>query len=467
MKKLGFGIAALLLASTVTIAAETKMESTPVAVTSITMDQLDEMVTKRVEDILAKNEENKIEEEKTEEKKTEDGSWNVFGYGRTTLRASKNNDWNTTSYEGHTDNFMGRLGGESETNYLEIGGSRKWVKENGSWAKVSTRVEYGNNYSYIDSSSPESDDDSTQFELKELFVELGGLESLPDDYTLWAGRRYYKRMAGAFSDDFFVQSSGVGIGIENPRWSAALVGVDADGTTDNSAPDNLGKSANTVYNLDMRYHAVDNWDFQVNLYGDNEDNKPADKDSNFGFATRATYNLPGYYFAGKGFSNASLIYGKGLAGGAAGVNFGDWVPTDISDDAQMVRFNTLGVWDINEKWSMGTEINILLGNEDNPWAPDGLKAGIIARPQYVVNDNFKIIFEGSYGKRDFDVDWGGYESYDLVSGTIAPTFTVDSGFWGRPEIRTFISCIKDVSGGEKANGEDTEILIGTQAEFWF
>ncbi|GLI56095.1 maltoporin [Propionigenium maris DSM 9537] len=411
--------------------------------------------------------EEEMKESKQEKVKPYDGQWDIFGYGRTALRGSRNNNWNTSSSEPHTDNFLGRMGNESESNYLEIGGSRTWLMENGSWAKVSTRVEYGNNYHFIDSSSPESDDDSTQFELKELFIELGNLEFMPEDYTLWAGRRYYKRQAGFLTDDYFTQSSGIGFGIENPRWSTAFIGVDADGNTDKPNFDDNGTNKNTVYALDMRYHAIDKWDFQTNLYIDNEDDKPKDEDSNFGFALRATYDLEGYYFFGNGFSNASLIYGQGLVGGAAGTNFGDWVPTDIDDDAKMVRLNTMGVLDIDDKWSVGTELNILWGNDENPWAPDGYKGGFVVRPQYRVNNNFKYVFEGSYGRRDFDVDWGGFEEYDVAAVTFAPTFTIDSGFWGRPEIRTFVTYVKDVSGTASVDGYTSEVFAGVQGEFWF
>ncbi|MGL4402980.1 MAG: carbohydrate porin [Fusobacteriaceae bacterium] len=384
--------------------------------------------------------------------------WEVHGYGRTGLRASKNNDWNTSGTKPHFDNFLGRLGGEEETNYFELVASRKFVMENGAWGKVNTRFEIGNDYSFADSSQPESNDDN--FDIKELFVELGNLSYLPSDYTLWAGRRYYKRNQGPFSDDFFVQSSGVGFGIENPRWAAAMIGVDLDNSEGNS-------DRTTAYNLDLRYMGIDKWEFQLNTYFTDDENVNEDA-ANAGFAARATHFIPGYYWLGKGFSQASLIYGQGFAGGSAGVNFGDWVPTGNESGTNMMRINSYGVLDINDKWAMGTEFNLFwTGDKENGFGTDGYKGGIVLRPQYRVNDNFKLIFEASYGKRDFDgSDWGGYEKYDGLGLTFAPTFTVDSGFWGRPEIRTFASYYKFDNYGQNVSSNE-DVLVGVQAEFWF
>lgn len=440
---------------------------------------------KSLEERIAILEAQMLEEKEDTEAMTlmekEVNAWTINGYGRSTLRASKSNDWNTSDIEPHVDNFLGRLGKESETNYLELVAKRRFEGKNGSWAELNLRTEYGNDYALADSSVPDGDDDSTQFELKEMFVEMGGLDILPTDSTIWAGRRYYKRNAGPFTDDYFVQSSAVGIGYDAPAWAIAFMGVDSDeDTTDNKIDD--GKSShNTIYVLDTRLEGIEGWEFQANFYFDGNDEKVAPTDAETGYALRATKFHNSFYGSGVGWSQTSLIYGAGLAGGAAGTNFGEWVPSQIDKDAKMYRLASYGQVDINDIWSLGAEFNFQAGNEENPWVTDGNKWGFVLRPQQAITDHFKMVYELTYGDRDINADWNGYENYSAWAITIAPTFTIDSGFWGRPEIRTFVSYINNdasiaatdsnnIKTGEYNdifNGSDYEILVGTQVEFWF
>lgn len=64
------------------------------------------------------------------------------------------------------------------------------------------------------------------------------------------------------------------------------------------------------------------------------------------------------------------------------------------------------------------------------------------RPQYHVNDYFRIAAEVGWQRVDpkgSDGDEGAEGARDLMKYTIAPTFTVGSGFFARPELRLFVS----------------------------
>ncbi|MFA0464561.1 carbohydrate porin, partial [Vibrio sp. 10N.261.45.F1] len=69
----------------------------------------------------------------------------------------------------------------------------------------------GNSYAYSSEGGQKKNDDS-QFEVKEAFVELGGI--LGEDTSIWGGQRYLNRAAGLLSGEFWKQSSGIGAGIQ-------------------------------------------------------------------------------------------------------------------------------------------------------------------------------------------------------------------------------------------------------------
>ncbi|MFA0648372.1 carbohydrate porin, partial [Vibrio cyclitrophicus] len=124
--------------------------------------------------------------------------------------------------------------------------------QNGVWADYVLRTEYGNGNSYAYSSEGgQKKNDDSQFEVKEAFVELGGI--LGEDTSIWGGQRYLNRAAGLLSGEFWKQSSGIGAGIQTKLagHTAGIAYVMADpdaGSADSYAIDCKQKDGTTSTN---------------------------------------------------------------------------------------------------------------------------------------------------------------------------------------------------------------------------
>jgi len=478
MKKLGFGIAALLLASTVTMAADTGVESTPVAVTSITMDQLDEMVTQRVEDILTKNEENKVGKENDNKK-----SFEFHGYARSgVIMDSEGHGGSSFDKWSPIGGFhpTGRLGNEGET-YGELEFVKNIYMENESWAKFHALL------AYESGNLNDWDSENSDVHVRNAFVEMGNLPTFTgafNDSVLWAGKRFYGREDIHITDDYLRDFSGTGIGIQNVKLGngssdLAFIGRDfGDFTPVGSS--NLDINSQ-VYTLDGRYKtgnwdlelaghiSADNGDREAGTTGPNQKNRKQLAES--GYQGYAGYNLPGYYGMDTGFSKiyGQAGYGLGAELGRAG-GFGN-----NYEDETAWEIGTMGQNRINNKWDIMTTVvyhnNMDTVNDDGE-EYDFNYYNLAVRPVYKINENFELQFEAGYAKYDND-------NTDRQGGisklTFAPTFKLNTDdFWGRPEIRTFVTYAnwnddyQDDMASKFSDYDNQEGWnFGVQAEIWF
>ncbi len=124
--------------------------------------------------------------------------WEVHGYMSSNVRVV---DGTTTDTEfGRPDYLTAGTHGKS-TNQVEFVVKKHSEYENGVWADYVVRSEFGNGNSYAYTSSGAQKADTTaQFEVKEAFVELGGI--LGEDTSIWGGQRYLNRAAGILSGEF-------------------------------------------------------------------------------------------------------------------------------------------------------------------------------------------------------------------------------------------------------------------------
>ncbi|MFA0568047.1 carbohydrate porin [Vibrio gallaecicus] len=390
--------------------------------------------------------------------------WEVHGYMSSNVRVV---DGTTVDTEfGKPDYKTAGTHGKS-TNQVEFVVKKHSEYQNGVWADYVLRTEYGNGNSYAYSSSGSQKANTTaQFEVKEAFVELGGI--LGDDTSIWGGQRFLNRAAGILSGEFWKQSSGIGAGIQTKLdgKTAGIAYVMADPDAGSDAP---GAERTTASSVDLYYYGVDagigslDFDFK---YG----KKVVDGENEDGMGAAVTLNTS--YYGLDGWTQNAIAYGSGVMQNR-GVNFGGW--SGGNDDAESLFLTSYGVLNISDKWQLGTEATYITAL-DQLWGAEGLTRYILAaRPSYKLNDNVRLEATASYGHEEGDEGYWGRTGDDLESNIInleiATAFTANSDYFGRPQVKPYISYIKaDDEASAKQIGIDSgddEFVFGVHTEIWF
>lgn len=436
--------------------------------------------------------------------------WELHGYASLQYRST--DDWSSSSSTfGKGDFFLGILGTGESSNQVELVAKRKFEGKNGVFGDLNLRAEYGNGDSYYYSSSgKEHDNGVANFEVKEAFINMGGFSYLPENATIWAGRRFLNRNSTSLSGEFYKQSSGVGFGYERNGLSLAVVGVDPgaeDGKQKSTLPDGNGRR--TVTALDFNYGGIKvpggsldigaKYYFQPNAHeitsnwwDGYENGKLTNKDQNKkyldeierrknfakdGFGLGVVYNTNYYGF--DGFASHAINYGNSLGAHATGgMNFGQWT-SNANEDAWVVLATSGGMLNLNDKWQIMTEMSVMHGDKLYGLPGDLTRAGVSIQPSYKVNDNFRLVLGATFGLQKLDEKgkeaWGRHgETEKRVALSIAPTFTADSDFFGRPQIQPFVTWVHSnfSTGFEQGDdflkrGKQSQVLFGVKSEVWF
>ncbi|MBJ6940889.1 carbohydrate porin [Vibrio cholerae] len=393
--------------------------------------------------------------------------WEVHGYASMNFRTV---DGETVDTEfGKPDYKTAGTHGKS-TNQVEFVLKKHTEHQNGVWSNFNVRSEYGNGNSYAYSSSgSQKKNGEAQFEIKETFVEIGGLSYLGEDTSIWGGQRFLNRAAGLLSGEFWKQSSGVGAGIQTKLaghtsgFAVVVADPDAGDVT-------RGAERKTLTSYDLYYYGVDvgfgslDFDFKY-MKQANQDSSSED-----GFGAAVTLNSS--YYGLNGWTQTAIAYGKGVAQNR-GVNFGGWASGN--DQQESLFLTSYGVLNISDNWQMGSEITYF-GALDELFGAKDLKRYIVAvRPSYKVNDNLRIEMTSSYAHEEgAEGYWGrtgdSVES-DVYNLELAAAFTVNADYFGRPQIKPYVSYI---SADDKAsasqlgiNNSKDETVIGVHTEIWF
>ncbi|PWI32619.1 maltoporin [Vibrio albus] len=396
--------------------------------------------------------------------------WEVHGYASMNVRQI---DGHTTDNEYGKPDYQtaGTLG--KSTNQVEFTIKKHTEHANGVWSDFVVRSEFGNGNSFAYSSSGgQKDNTDSQFEVKETFVEIGALPYLGEDTSVWAGQRFLNRSAGLLSGEFWKQSSGVGAGIQTKisGKTAGFAIVEADpGGEINAAT--ASDDRTTLTSHDFYFYGVDagigSMDFDLKLM------KQANKDSDNSEGLGASVTLNSSYYGMDGWTQTALAYGQGVAQNR-GVNFGQWSGGD--DNAESIFFTSYGVMNISDKWQMGSEITYMAAL-DQLFGVEELKRYIVAvRPSYKVNDNLRVEMTASYGHEEgpeagfWNRAGDGTES-NIINLEIATPLTVNADYFGRPQIKPYISYIKADDEASAAliniSNDDKEVIVGVHAEIWF
>jgi len=390
--------------------------------------------------------------------------WEVHGYLSSNLRMV---DGTSTDTEfGKPDYKTAGTHGKS-TNQAEIVVKKHTEFANGAWSNFVVRSEYGNGNSFAYSSTGNQKNNTTaQFEVKEGFVEIGGLSYLGEDTSIWAGQRYLNRSAGLLSGEFWKQSSGVGAGIQS-KIAGNTAGF-AVVTADSDVNQDAGDERHTLTSYDLYYYGVDagigrlDFDFKYMTQANTDDDR--------GFGVAVTLNSS--YYGLDGWAQTAIAYGQGVAQNR-GVNFGGW--SGGNDDAESIFLTSYGVLNISENWQLGTELTYFAAL-DELFTAKGLKRYILAaRPSYKVNDNLRLEGTVSYGHEEGDEGYFGRSGdaleSDIINLEIAAAFTMNADYFGRPQIKPYVSYISaddDASAALIGITDDSdEIIVGVHTEIWF
>ena len=401
--------------------------------------------------------------------------WEVHGYGSMNLRMA---DGETVHEEmGKPDYHSAGTSGQS-TNQVELTIKKHTEHQNGVWSDFVVRSEYGNGNSFAYSSSgSQKDNTRAQFEVKESFVEIGGLSYLGEDTSIWGGQRFLNRSAGIISGEFWNQTSGVGAGIQTKLGgnTAGFAFVVADTSSDiNGDVNELGKRS-TLSSYNFYYHGVEalggslNFDLKYMEQANQEDKLSGGLTSaEDGIGGAITYNRD--YYGLDGWTQTGIAYGKGIASNR-GVNFGDW-SGDFSEDSTGLFITSYGVLNISENLQLGTEF-VYFANDEFYGQKNIERIMFAARPSYKINDNLRLELTGSVSSEKLDdgAAWGRKDDNTYYMLEAASVFTVNADYFGRPQIKpyvTYYNTDKESAGGIKlAAGESSEIVVGVHTEIWF
>ncbi len=418
------------------------------------------------------------------EDKVQEG-WQVNGYGHLLYNVGQSLALNET-WEHRRDYRAAGAAFSGNPNQVEFTVTKGNNYENGAWSKYVLKTEYGNNEGgngrgfYTSSSGNEGHLETGQLEFKEAYVELGDLSFFNEGMSIWAGKRYLNRQAGIITKEFWKQSSGVGAGLQYNDMGLAVVSADSgEGSCggqscklNNVDADN---ASTTVTSVDLYYYGLEalggRFDFDAKfMTRANVDEADTAED---GFGLAVTYSTS--YYGLDGWSTTALTYGQGVAANR-GVNFGQWSGNWQKDD-ESIFFTSYGVMNVTEKLQLGTEIvywDLSNDTTDQVWgSEDGLSRIIVgATPSYKVNENFRMEATFTYALESLGngSDWGREDAdTSFYSATLAPVFTVNADYWGRPQIKPYVAYMSSSEDGYKWSngGDNSEARFGIEAEIWF
>ncbi|ELD1798871.1 carbohydrate porin [Vibrio fluvialis] len=406
--------------------------------------------------------------------------WQINGYGHLLYNAGQSLALNE-SYEHRRDYRAAGASFSGNPNQVEFTVTRGDNYDNGAWSKYVLKTEYGNNEGsgrgfYTSSSGSEGFGESGQLEFKEAYVELGDLSYFPEGLSIWAGKRYLNRQAGIITKEFWKQSSGVGGGIQYKDMGIAVVSADAGDSYDSKQNNvDANGSSTTMTSVDLYYYGVEalsgRFDFDAKIMS----RKNVDEDSTAkdGYGLAVTYSRD--YYGLDGWTTTALTYGSGIAS-TKGVNFGQWNGGWDKDD-ESIFLTSYGVLNVTDNLQIGTELvywKLYNDTKDQVWgSEDGVDRFFFgATPSYKFNENFRLETTLTYALESLGNDgtWGRDKAdTSFYSATLAPVFTVNADYWGRPQIKPYVTYMKssDDNYGWSNDAKGDETRFGVEAEIWF
>jgi maltoporin len=399
-----------------------------------------------------------------------------------------------TGANGHK---VGRLGDECDT-YAELSFGQDIYNKNNTKFDVHALVAYGTTEGNVDRQGDSWQGvggngpwDGQRMSIREVWSGYTPAEG----YTIWAGKRFYKRKDIHIMDFYYLNNSGYGTGIEDIDVGLGKVSL----AVTKWANDAFGAQEywRNVYKIDARWDAIPVGfgtldasliyglpsvaEHQNKTMGSN-DRRGGQRDSGALLTLDHASNVNGDSF---GLMN-HLIFQFGTNGfayvGTYGNHAGDNYSPDI--DAQGIRLIDWGTFDMG---NFGLGYSLLWahlnsgkdhGNGAN-WTVDrsGWEWSIVLRPEYKWTEYTRTTLELGLSQMKTN-GWVAnpiYKDPEVHKITLAQQFTPGKGFWQRPAIRFYVSYI---GGDQFADGwegyktmnkkrHNFQYTFGSQVEAWW
>ncbi|TCL62055.1 maltoporin/sucrose porin [Hydrogenispora ethanolica] len=384
--------------------------------------------------------------------KAADQGFSFHGYARTGILVDDDKEHQTGSFQVNGAWAKYRLGNEPDT-FIENTLEKKWRLDNGSYALVHflychQSITNGGGWQAPIQADGDSD---TSFFMRESYAEIGNLPEL-GNLTFWAGQRYYRRDDIHIIDWYWRDFTGVGAGVQGIKvgdYQLDLAYMAHSGYRNNDPNSNELLDNSLIFTLSGVKAGPGSFDFDL-VASSEKDNSAAGKDGD-GLIFTGKYSIGSFFGLTEGSSMVGLYYGKGLATyGLDAVN-----PPDNNKNAKLTKLVTSGVSQITEKFEI-QPVLVYLKQENEDWNLDQTWKSIGCRPVYHFTKNFALQFEAGYDQVET-------KNQNDVSGsklTIAPTITLDTGFYARPQLRVFASRFNPDQG-------DSYMTYGVQMEVWW
>ncbi|NLS14301.1 maltoporin [Vibrio sp. SM6] len=409
---------------------------------------------------------------------------------------------------------VGRLGDECD-NYAELAFNvnKVWEGKDGSSFNIHTLVAYGTHEASFDDkystdyrgnsfqsigTDPDSPWKGERASFREAWVDY----TMANGMRLWGGERYYGRKDLHIMDFYYVNNSGVGLGLENidlgfaqlqaavvqHKWKNPLVknpefdpanppelGNPFDpGETNPYDPVEKTQAYSTANTIDLRLTGI-----QTNDKGNLEliamVAKPSHTD-----AQKAQKNNPdennysdygldktGMFLTAEhtqgfsmGFNKAVIQYAtEGYAwAGFIGNHAGDAYNMETGQEGRKsLRLIDWGVLEA-EKWNLGYALVYAQLLDDGNGSSKGKAMSAVVRPGYKWSETMSTIVEVGH----FQDEYPWREKQDLTKFTIAQQWQAGDSFWARPAIRVFASKYT----GDLALDQN-DLMFGAQVEAWW
>lgn len=328
-----------------------------------------------------------------------------------------------------------RLGNEADT-FIENTLSKKWEMDDGSWAKATFL------WAHSDNCTGNVWEEGAA--LRQSFVEMGNLSALNNDLTFWAGRRYYRRSDIHLTDFYWKDFSGIGAGVQGFKLGNATLDVALmyHGDTSGLALQQLILTLTGI--------KIGPGSLEVDLAPtfQQDDNIG---DSGAAIAVGTQYNLGDFFGLTKGSSYIGLYYGNSIASNPNW--YGPAGEISSVEENTHLRVLATGVSQIND--NLEIQPLLLYQSEEKTDNSTATWASVGCRPVYYFNKNFALQFEVGYDTTDQND-----QKDSGVSLAIAPTITLDLGYYTRPQLRAFVSTFIPEEG-------DSTVKYGVQCETWW
>lgn len=375
-----------------------------------------------------------------------------------------------------------RLGNEPENTYIENSFVKNWKDDDGTFMKFVFMAAWTGN----ERQNFANESTNTGI-LRQSYVQGGGFAFAPE-MKVWAGSRYYAREDIHINDFYYRDLSAYGAGFEDINLGFSKLNIawlttgkqdddEANRTAVDSDGYDIGGKVSHVFDVQLNEIALPGGSLNVEgslhyLVGGEDEDTGLMEANKTGFYGQVSYNMASFVGMG-GFLKIVGQYGKGVAGNGSGLgNAAQGVYGDNAtvDDESRMRGIIWGVMEASQELAIMPVIIYDYYDDGDVTTRTWMSFG--ARVKYSMNRNFAMQLEVGHDMVTTDVD-GEETKPALTKVTLAPTFTFDTGFWTRPEIRFFVTYATwNDDEGEGANGATADdkknaTLLGFQAEAWW